>query len=611
VGAARTLIARTVVAFAIAVPWLAFAQPAHVLPRALLVTLLLAAAFHGWGSGLATLVRRDVRPTIAVAWGIAVVAAFLGAAMAASLRVQLPVLIVGLVLNAALLGVRFHSAVSSVEAALRSDGLRWWIAPAVLVIAIGSLHVLGAAGSVALRPFDDDGHVVAQVRRLLDTGTLADPIGYARATQLGASVAFDALAAVFHDLAFVRVTDALGFVLVLVLVCRAIDVRDAATSVWAGVVVVTLGFIAVAWPDPSPLWLPIALALALAQTADEPAGEPATLIPVGLLAGALIALRLEWMPFAVVLAAAAWKPREPAPSRLVRGVVLLAAVFVVVIPYLFVRLAAWARTSDAVAKLVVHRKLGVAVLVSAAILIAAVAVTRFVVARVAQPIVRWTAIAVVASLGCVVGSLTATAPYGAKYAWPIVVAGALIVVIETARRGDARISGLAMVLATAAVLLGYEARLAHSHERLTVHYAELLANIELARTAHAGEPTDPDYAHLLELTSDAAVGVWVVRPEQIAYTRHPIIDLRVPRLAQGRARPWQADHADSVLRVLRATKLHYLLIEDDGAGQRYAEENPVAALLCGDHCRDPLERMLATQRLVGRAGATRLYELRW
>src|SRR5205085_6491534 len=59
-----------------------------------------------------------------------------------------------------------------------------WLAAALLLAALGAVHVLGAAGDLGARPFDDDGHVLAQLQRLRDTGELADAIGYARRAQL-------------------------------------------------------------------------------------------------------------------------------------------------------------------------------------------------------------------------------------------------------------------------------------------------------------------------------------------------------------------------------------------------------------------------------------------
>lgn len=612
-GAARALISRAVVALAIAVPWLALVQPRHMLGRGLLATLVFAASFHGWGRGLASLVRRSTDPALAVAWGAALVTAFLGVTMAASLRAQLPLLVIGLVLHGVSVGLRFRAASEAVEAALRGDMMRWWLVPAILIVAIGGLHVLGAAGAVPMRPFDDDGHVLAQVRRLLDTGTLGDPVGYARATQLGASITLGALGPVFGDLAFVRLIDALGFVLVLVLVCRAIGLRDATTTLWAGLVIVTLGFVAVLWPDPAPLWLPIALALALAQTVGEQTTTPAMLMPAGLLAGALIVLRLEWLPFAAVLAAAAWQPREHTRARLVRIGVLVAATLLVVVPYVLVRVRAWSHVSHAVTELVVpgRRTILLNALVAVAIAAAALPVTWLVFARGAGRVVRWTALATIASVAGVVGRFTATAPYYSRYLWPIVTACVLIILVDVVRTASARVSALAMVLVAGGVLLGYEARLAHSHQRLLVHYDDLVMNIDYARSTQPRAATDPDYEKLLALVPRGSVAVWVVRPERLDYSHHTLLDLRVPRLWRQRARPWEPERADGVVRVLRAAKLRYLLIEDDGAAQRYAEENPLARVLCDEQCLDPLARMLAGQRLLATSGATRLYELRW
>jgi hypothetical protein len=525
--------------------------------------------------------------------------------MAAALRVQMLVLVGGLLLHGAHLAVRFRTTTEGVAAALHRDALRWWIPPAILIVTIGMLHVLGAAGVVTDRPFDDDGHVLAQIRRLLDTGALADPIGYARTSQLGASVAHAALGAVFGNLALGHLADVLGYVLVLVLVCRAIGSRDATTSVWAGLVVVTLGSVGVLWPDPSPLWLPVALALALVQTVEE----PAMLVPTGLVAGALITLRLEWLPFAAVVAAVAWQPHERS-RRLSRAAVLVSAILLVVVPYWLVRVTAWSGVSDAVAAVVAPRRnLWLSVLASLGFAAGAVPLTMLVFARVSSRVVRRAALATVTSIACMEGHLTESAPYYSRYLWPLVTAFVLILIVEVARTAPARISALAMVLAAGGVLLGYEARLARGHQRLILQYGDLVTNIEYARRALPRTVTDPDYEQLLALVREDRVGVWVVRPERIDYSRHAVVDLRVPRLWRQRAYPWEPADADGLIRVLRATQLRYLLIEDDGAGRRYAAENPILDLLCGEQCGDPLARMLAGQHLLGTAGATRLYEL--
>jgi hypothetical protein len=255
-----------------------------------------------------------------------------------------------------------------------------------------------------------------------------------------------------------------------------------------------------------------------------------------------------------------------------------------------------------------HRSLALSALISLAIAAAVLPPVALVLLRVDR-IARWAALAAVVSIACIAGQLTATASglYYGKYIWPVVLAAALIVVVDVARSG--RASALAMVLTSAAVLLGYEPRLAHGHKRPVVHYADLVANIAYARTAEPRAAKDPDYDRLLALVPGGRVGVWVVRPERLDYTHHAIVDLRVPRVWRDRARPWQPEARDSVIRLLRAEKLRYLLIEDDGAAQRYSEENPVAGWLCGDHCLDPLERVLASQHLLGTSGATRLYEL--
>ena len=93
-------------------------------------------------------------------------------------------------------------------------GPRTWLVPAALLAALGTLTVLGAAGESLARPFDDEGHVLAQLRRVLDTGALADPIGYPRHAELGAQIALATVAAGAGD-AFARLVEPLALVLAL------------------------------------------------------------------------------------------------------------------------------------------------------------------------------------------------------------------------------------------------------------------------------------------------------------------------------------------------------------------------------------------------------------
>jgi len=101
------------------------------------------------------------------------------------------------------------------------------------------LHVVGAAGDVNGRPFDDDGNLFAQVKRLVDTGGLTDRIGYAAARRSsGVLSPSTSLGTIAGDVRFVRMIDALELVLFLGLgVRRGSALENATSAIWAAVVV--------------------------------------------------------------------------------------------------------------------------------------------------------------------------------------------------------------------------------------------------------------------------------------------------------------------------------------------------------------------------------------
>src|SRR6185369_11289566 len=181
----------------------------------------------------------EASPWLVVPWGIAAQCGLSGIAIAAGVGTLAghTALVFGFAaVHTGTLVVGFAR-----YAGLARDGLagpRTWLVPAALLAALGTLAVLGAAGEPLARPFDDEGHVLAQLRRVLDTGALADPIGYPRRAGLGGQIALAAVAAGAGD-AFARLVEPLALVLALGLVGSRLGARDPSSALWATLLIVT------------------------------------------------------------------------------------------------------------------------------------------------------------------------------------------------------------------------------------------------------------------------------------------------------------------------------------------------------------------------------------
>jgi len=273
-----------VVGALIALPWLSLLPIANGAVAVLLFALTLCASFHGWGLAIGR--KRDAEPVLAMQWGIAAVIGLAGVAMSIGrygALIETLVLYAGVALHTAALARRYRERIP-----LRGP----WLPAALLLIAIGTLAILGAAGDLVARPFDADGNLVGQLRGLADTGALGDPIGYPRAVELGGHAAIAALANAAGDPRLFSLIDRLAYALALALVLVRIRPRDAASGTWAAAIVVAASAIALG-NDDGATWLAVGLSLAL-FTRDRDA------YATGAVAGALVALRLAFAPVAVV-----------------------------------------------------------------------------------------------------------------------------------------------------------------------------------------------------------------------------------------------------------------------------------------------------------------------
>ncbi len=539
--------ARLIVWLVIAAPWLALLPVSSPLIAVALSVITLVAAFHGVGLLLVRIARLDrVGAAVLVHWGLAAMLGIAGVLMtvrAYGHAAQNILVFSGAALHTGLVFLDRDRHRARVTAMLGAP--RYWLVPALLLIAVAALHVLGAAGDFGARPFDDEGHHLAQIRRLVDTGILGDPIGLSRRSQLGGQVVVGAFANVLGDLRFVRVMDSgLGFALLLWLAISRLRPRDAATGVWA----VLLIFVAASYPfvavDPSTRWLATSLILALHITIRDLATSRVLhpLWPVGLLAGALATLRLELLPVAIAAAIGAGILGRAERRRLIA---LVAVPLAVILPYLIVRFVAKGTVdADAYVLVAPARPWILPLLACLAIVGLALGLARLI----RDPATRWIVLTTVIGCAGIASKLTGTT----AFLWPIAVGGGLALGVEWLRSTSPRPTGAVLAVALVACALIYEGREVPGRVRWVRRYAELVANIEFLR--HAPDRARDDYAPLLTaVPPGATVAVWVHRPETLDHARHRIVDLRIPRLAQ---RPRH------LTTVIAGTHADYLVLED-------------------------------------------------
>ncbi|MEJ7598274.1 MAG: hypothetical protein WKG01_10220 [Kofleriaceae bacterium] len=591
------------VAIALA-PWLTLLPiegPFAVLTQALVVI----AAFHGAGIVTAQVSGRTFHPILAIWVGLAALVGLGGLAIALgqlTLATQV-ILIYGFAgVHTAVIGLRF-ATYRRAFAKLRTTR-RSWLVPGAVLVAIGCLQVVGAAGDVGARPFDDDGHVLAQLARLRDTGTLGDAIGYPRSSQLGGQLALDALVTAAGDVHAIRLTEAIAFVLVLALVFARARPHDTTTGLWALLVVLGATAFAFVPDDPATAWTAVGLVLALHAMLEEDLPP----LPLGIVAGALVTLRFELAPIAGVAIVAAWWPQrgnhEIDHRRALR---LVLGMLAVVVPFAVARIAAWSAVPPDVHALLVPARGSLAIKLGIAAAIAG-ATTGLVLVVISDRALRWLVIASGLAVAGVMSQLTGDRPYAIRFLWPIGIACVLVIAVELVRGRKLAVPQLLLALGIALVVT--EAQVATGRMRWTRRALDLVAHVEYTRHV-ADAPISGGYAGLLrQVPAGARVAIWIARPERLAYGDHEIIDLRTPRTARLRVHRFGA-HPSRLAQLVAATGARYLLLEaDDRHLARMADADYRRA--CAKRsaaCDDDLEALAARGRVLAIAPGLRLVEL--
>jgi hypothetical protein len=599
------VIARALVALALALPWLVVA-PLHGIAAAAAQALIVVAAFHGAGLAVAWLAgRREAPPFVVVQWGIAALIGLSGIAIAAGAgtrSVQLALVFAGAAVHSAVLAVRASTVVQRTRAALSAP--RAWLVPAALLAVLGALTVLGAAGGHFAQPFDDDGHLLAQLRRVLDTGALADPVGYPRRGGLGAQVALAALTS-SPGLPFAEVVEPLARALALGLALSRLRIADATGALWAALLVAAGFGLALAPFDPLPCWTAVGLCASLyaLTTEDDP---PA--LPLAITAGALAALRFELAPIAAVVVFAAWWRRR---RELRRAAVLLGGALAVVLPFVLARAAAWRSIPPGAAAAVAALAAapGASFVVRAG-LTAAIAIPGAALLQLALPgrELATAATATAVALGALVTHLAVAGPHSVRLAWPIAIGFALALVIELGRSRRSGPAALITALALCAVI--HDGLETTGHRRWSTRLAAAASDLVYVRRPPA--TADPYAALLASVPPGDTVAVWVAEPERIDYTRHRIFDLRAPGTARLHEHLWRS-HAPAAAPLLTELRADYLLIEADDARVLRTQTDLLYRWLCRTPrriCDDDLESAAGDHPIAAERAGLRLIDLR-
>jgi hypothetical protein len=586
-------IASTLVVLAIALPWLTL-LPLHGAAAALAHAITLVAAYHGAGLVVARVAgQRLAPPVLVVAWGIAALIGLSGVAMvchAGTLAIH-AVLVFGFAaVHTGSLGLAFNQHVTRIDE--RLAGPRLWLYPAALLGVLGVLAVLGAAGDTPIQPFDDEGHVLAQLRRLLDTGMLGDPIGYPRRAQLGAQIALAAIASGAGD-GFARIVEPLAQVLALGLAVSRIRARDASSALWAMLLVAAAFGLALVPNDPLPCWTAVVLIVALYTMLSEAAPAP---LPLAITAGALLAVRYELAPVALVaLFVAWWRRRDDHRATSI----LVGAAFAVAFPFLIARMVAWRSVSP-----LAHAALAPpaqAAFVLRVVLAAVLAVPAAGILRLVLPHslgVRQAGLATAIALAAIAARATGAGAYSLRMAWPIALGFVITLVVELVR---ARASSTgALITAFVLCLLIYEGREAPGRLRWSRRLASAAENLEVLQHPPA-EPADAYRVLLAGVPAGARVAVWVSEPERLDYARLNILDLRTPAGARLRAFRWDR-HPAQLAPLLAALEVSYLLLERDDAHVQRTQSDLLFRFLCQAPapaiCADDLEAIAGAHPII-------------
>lgn len=605
--AGRSAAGWLIVGLLIVAPWLRVLPVGSPLVAVLLAAVTLTAACHGAGQLVSLAMRgRLGDPALAIGWGLAALLVLGGVLVAVHAFAALPLLGAAAGFHS-LLVVRERERVRERIARAELQGALPWIA---LLALAALLQIAGTAGS-GLRPFDDDGNVLGQIARLVQTGTLDDAVGAPRVFQLGGAEVLGALGD--DPLLALAVDRGLAFVLTLVLACTRLARTQAHGGMLAALVV--LGALALSFvtPDAAPCWSGVLLLLTAYVTlealgldavggANEGTTErPTAALIVAIVAAALVSLRLEFAPPAATVVIGAWFAGR-ADRGTKRLALLLGVMLAALAPYAIARQLAWSSVGQDVASLVAPKLpgLGVRALLFVAVLVPAAYVMTIVLPR------RWPALATAAGIAGIVSQLAGDRPYATHFVWPIAIAAMLVLVVEVSRAAPSAATPRALVVTAFAVLLVYEGATASGRSRWSTRVADLAEGIEYLRHAAPSTATRTDYAKVLAtVPAGARVAVWVAQPERLDYTRHELVDLRTPRVARYRELVMRP-HRRSLARIAKTAR--YLVVELDDSYIARSQGNVVYRALCADldanpACADDLEA-LALRPPLARSGNT-------
>ena len=585
-------------------PWLTvlpLGGSAAVLAR----VLTFAAALHGAGHVLAFATKhRRVAPLLAMQWGAALLIGIMGLAIASGVaRAPLQILLVCAfaLVHTIVIVVRLGELRGAVDERLAE--WRTWLVPVVLLVALAILHVLGSAGAFGAHPFDDDGHLIAQLQRLRDTGALGDAIGYPRLSQLGGQAALTALATIPDDVHVVRLLEGLAMPLALALAASRARLGDAHTTLWAVLVLIAAAALPYVARDPSAWWTAIGLILALHVMIA--ANEPPPAVPTGIVAGALMTLHHELIPIALAALFFAGR-RGPRTRR--HWVAVVAAALAVVLPFVIARASAWWSLPSEVRALLAPARGGLAakLAIAAAVLVACAPIVLGV-----RGSLRWLGLGVSLSFVGIASQLTGDRPYATQFAWPIAIAAGLIWLGELARARDLRIGTLVAVLLLATLI--YDGRSATGPRRWARRYLDLAANIEYLRRTGGDAPLGGRYDALLAaVPRGSTVAVWVERPERLPYGNGlHLVDLRTPRTARLRVHRFDA-HRSRLAELVRASGATFLLLEHDDRAYQRRLDSYLYRFVCttpSPACLDDLEALAAGNRVIAESADVRLVQL--
>jgi hypothetical protein len=491
-----------------------------------LVSLSVLAAMHGYGRILAAWARDPNAPVgLALAWGVA---AYLGAA-----GVLIAVGLFGPAARTAIVvgGVVLHTGwllqqADRVLTAARGLRPATVVAIAFSVLVLGLL-VLAAAGRWS-GPFSDgETSYLGQLRRLDDTGALADGFGFPRRAGLGGQIALSALATPLDARATYLVDRGLLIVILVLLAIAATGATLRAKAAVAAVLPLALTASAEYLVGPGPYGSLIVLVLATAISIDRAieAQSARLLLLAVLLAAAAATITHAALVFALgIIGVGTFKASRWAHGgswwRRRAAVVAVG----VITPYLV----------SAIHARVVSPRPTVGHASAASIATgAAIGGVLAMLTVLALPGGRHRSALLAASASIAVAGAIATTPAAVlAYAGPVVVAIVLLLALLAIVREPAVVPlGATVVLVTLAVGLLAAARLAPRHPLLGWRTRAM----QLVDDARAVGELPPASATRLAAAYTAAqdavpagarLAIWVERPDLIRYARNDVTDLR-------------------------------------------------------------------------------------